>query len=154
MTNQDCEICLILQSNNDDIVIIKTDYWRVVLQRNQAYLGQSFVTLLDHKSSLSELTSNEWNDYEVLVSKLENGIRDAFGAKHFNWACLMNEAHRESPATPHAHWHVFPRYNHTVTVNNVTFKDIEFGHHYQPREFSVNRQTLEQIAAELQKRLA
>jgi diadenosine tetraphosphate (Ap4A) HIT family hydrolase len=151
--NKNCGTCTILTSDNDDIVVIKTKFWRVALERNQAYLGQSFVTLLDHKSSLTELTSEEWDDFREIVKKLEAATTAAFGATHFNWTCLMNEAYSSTPAIPHVHWHIFPRYERPVTVNDVEFTDTEFGRHYQDRRFSVDRPTLEVVGNKLKQAL-
>ena len=147
--NKDCDVCAILNSNNDDIVIAKTKFWRVALEQNQAYLGQAFVTLLNHKSSLSQLSSDEWEDFASLADKLEQKITKVFGAKHYNWTCLMNEAYRKTPASPHVHWHIFPRYERPVIVNGITFEDTEFGHHYIDRKFKTDKPTLEMIGSKL-----
>lgn len=143
--SKNCDICTILQSNNDDVVITKTKFWRVALERNQAYLGQSFVTLLEHKSSLSEVTDEEWHNFQDLVKQLEAAYKKAFGATHFNWTCLMNEAYRQDSPAPHVHWHVFPRYKAAPRLDDMVFEDTEFGHHYVDRKNKVDQQTLETI---------
>lgn len=151
--NKQCETCKIINSDNDDVVIIKTEFWRAALQANQAYLGQSFVTLLEHKSSLSELSVDEWRDFELLVEQLEKSIRQAFGATHFNWSCLMNEAYRTSDPLPHVHWHVFPRYSKEVEFSGVVFNDAEFSQHYVNRQFRVSQNVLQAIGLKLVKEL-
>ncbi len=130
-----CEICPILatHNNNKDVQIIQTEKWRVVLDPNQSYLGKSFVTLLDHKSSLSDLDEEDWKDFKTLVGRLENGMRKAFQPNHFNWSCLMNIAAMNGQET-HVHWHVCPRYDRPVTIANQTFEDTQ----WYPREDNPN----------------
>ena len=74
-----CEICAILATHNEgrDITLTETKKWRVVLDPNQRFLGKSFVTLLDHKSSLSELSSEECKDFTQLSKKIERAIKIA-----------------------------------------------------------------------------
>jgi diadenosine tetraphosphate (Ap4A) HIT family hydrolase len=151
--NEQCETCRIINSDSNDVIVTKTKFWRVALQANQAYLGQSFVTLLTHKSSLSELSNEEWQDFEVLVSNMERAIKEAFGATHFNWSCLMNEAYRVSDPSPHVHWHVFPRYSKAVEFEGVVFEDVEFGQHYINRQFKVGQDMLGAIGLKLQEEL-
>jgi diadenosine tetraphosphate (Ap4A) HIT family hydrolase len=61
---------------------------------------------------------------------LESALRKTFDATMFNWTCLMNDAYKEKIPEPHVHWHFRPRYNHKVKVADLTFEDMEFGHHY------------------------
>lgn len=62
VTKRDCEICPLLvgQTAADDNVILQTERWVVVLDRNQRYLGKSFITLRQHKETLSELDETDW----------------------------------------------------------------------------------------------
>ena len=75
-----CDICPILVTNNNgkDVQIAETEKWRIVLDPNQQFLGKSFVTLLQHKSSLSSLDETDWRDYEILVKRLEGAIKRRF----------------------------------------------------------------------------
>ena len=84
-----CEICPILATHNDDkdVQIIETEKWRVVLDSNQQFLGKAFVTLLEHKLSLSDLDTEDWRDFEALVKRLESALK-----KHFNQAILTGRA--------------------------------------------------------------
>ena len=42
----------------------------------------------------------------------------------------MNNAYQLTPAKPHVHWHVKPRYDHKVELMGEVFQDPNFGHHY------------------------
>ncbi len=99
---------------------------------DQGYLGRCYVTLKDHKTDMAELTNDEWLEFAGVVKRLEAGMREAFGATLFNWSCLMNNAFQVSPALPHVHWHVRPRYEKAVIFEGEEFTDPLFGHHYDP----------------------
>ena len=101
-----------------------------MLSPDQGYLGRSYVTLKNHKSNLSELSKNEWEEYSDIVKLLENACAKAFNAVMFNWSCLLNNAYQEVPAQPHVHWHFRPRYELLQHIASTTFNDPDFGHHY------------------------
>ena len=42
----------------------------------------------------------------------------------------MNNFYKESEPNPHLHIHVRPRYGKPVMLNESTYTDSEFGHHY------------------------
>lgn len=138
-----CETCLFLPQNNP---VIETENWAVTLSPDQGYLGRCYVTLKEHKEDLADLTNEEWLEFGEVVKKLEKAIRLAFNAQVFNWGCLMNNAFQHSPAKPHVHWHMRPRYDQTVSFDGIDFTDPLFGHHYG-REHSqkVSDETLEHI---------
>lgn len=123
-----CHICV---SNKElKASLLSTDYWHVVLSPDQGYLGRAYVTLREHKATLSELSEAEWQDYADIVKRLENACKVGLGASLSNWTCLMNNAYQEEPNLPHVHWHFRPRYKESVTLNGVTFNDPDFGFHY------------------------
>lgn len=124
---KDCEVCEFLPNNDP---IFETDKWAVSLAPDQGYLGRCFVTLKDHKGDMSDLTDEEWREFIDIVKKLEARLRKAFGATLFNWSCLMNNAFQVTPARPHVHWHVRPRYELPVNFEGEEFVDPLFGHHY------------------------
>lgn len=125
---RECEVCNHLQNGSNQVA--KTDYWMVALAPDQGYLGRCYVTLRDHKGSLAELSKAEWNDFADIARKLEHSVTKAFGASPSNWACMMNNAYQETPANPHVHWHFRPRYSKSQTLNDLTFDDPLYGHHY------------------------
>jgi ATP adenylyltransferase len=126
--NEHCDICKLLDEPFE--TLIRTRYWRFALGDNHAYLGRGYLTLLDHKSSLSELTPEEWQDYTEIVRRIESAYRRAFDTGPFNWSCLMNNAFQKVPAYPHVHWHLWPRHKDPVEINGETFVDELYGHHY------------------------
>ena len=145
-----CEICPILSSNNNgkDIQVVETEMWRVVLDPNQQFLGKSFVTLLDHKQTLSDLSSEEWKDFEILVKRLELAVTKAFNPNHFNWSCLMNIAAMSNQET-HVHWHIHPRYNAPMSVAGEVFEDTQWYPRKEKKDHIVDSEILQKIAQEI-----
>lgn len=142
-----CEICPILETHNNgkDIQILESDYWRVVLDPNQRFLGKLFVTLLEHKPTLSDLSLEQWDDLHSVMKKLEGAIKQAFQPSHFNWSCLMNIAAMNDQQT-HVHWHLHPRYAEPITVNGEVFEDTEWYPRKEKTNHVASEETLRMIA--------
>ena len=43
----------------------------------------------------------------------------------------MNSFYKDENPNPHLHIHVRPRYSKPVEINNHSYKDEEFSHHYK-----------------------
>lgn len=109
--SNNCHICpfLVGQTAADQNVIVQTECWVAVLDRNQSYLGKSFVTLRQHKATLSDLDDADWRELHEVIRQMEYAVKTAFGADVCNWECLMNNAVMNGEPT-HVHWHLYPRY--------------------------------------------
>lgn len=116
--------------DNHKDLIFETQYWKIFLMPDQAYLGRCVVVLKRQCGDLAELFAAEITDFFDIVKKLENAFKKAYGATMFNWSCLMNNAYQNTPPDPQVHWHFRPRYEHPVEISRVTFTDPEFGYHY------------------------
>ena len=79
-----CEIYPILttRSSGEDAQVIEAEKWRVVLDPNQRLLGKAFVTLFEHKTSLSDLGEADWRDFEIPVKRLETALKKVFQPNH------------------------------------------------------------------------
>jgi len=142
--NDNCHTCV--TNKNLQANLLSTDYWHVILSPDQGYLGRAYVTLRDHKDTLGDLTDAEWQDYTHIVKRLENTCKVGFGATMSNWTCLMNNAYKQKPSLPHVHWHFRPRYEEPVILNDITFKDPDFAHHYnRDQRQSVDDETFQMI---------
>lgn len=151
MKLNECAICQLLPNKNP---ILSTQYWEVNIAPDQGYLGRCYVTLKQHKGDLAELTNEEWLDYARVVKNIESAITLAFGAKLFNWSCLMNNAFQIQPATPHIHWHLRPRYESSVEFENSRFDDPLFGYHYDREQVKkVPDEMLNSIKAAIKEKL-
>lgn len=126
-TDPQCFACK--YSANPPYPLLETNYWKLYLSEDQAYVGRSYLNLKEHKSSLAELSAAEWQDYQELVRKIEPAYKLAFAAELLNWSLLMNNASVEG-STPHVHWHIRPRHSKPVEINGETFTDELFGYHY------------------------
>ena len=144
-----CDICGFVQKGEHRI--FSTDYWLVALSKDQSTIGRSYVSLKDHRGSLSELSSEQWSDFIQIVKRVETGWHKAFGAAPINWACMMNFAYQNTPPNPHVHWHVRPRYAQKIALAGINFDDTTFGYHYDPKfRRELDEVTLQKIVQELQ----
>ncbi|HYH74421.1 MAG TPA: HIT family protein [Candidatus Saccharimonadales bacterium] len=131
MTTDQCEICA-FAAKPDSGELLRTPFWRVSLGHDQQYLGRTYVSLLEHKGSLSELSAAEWADFQRLVRLLEASYERALGSgRPFNWSCMMNNAFQVESAYPHVHWHFIPRHKEPIAMAGQTFVDPKYGHHYK-----------------------
>lgn len=69
----------------EEIILFETDYWKIILHPNQAYLGYSIIVLKSGKGSISEITKEEWDGLYDIVQKMESSFKEAFNATMFNW---------------------------------------------------------------------
>lgn len=76
-TKKECGICPLLvgQTTADDNVILQTERWVAVLGRNQCYLGKSFITLRQHKETLSELDEVDWAELHQVIRQIERAVK-------------------------------------------------------------------------------
>lgn len=147
---KNCEICpfLVNQTADSDEVILQTDNWVVVLDKNQSYLGKSFITLRRHKATLSDLDEVEWQDLHEVMRQMEHAVKSAFGADVCNWECLMNNAIRAGQPT-HVHWHLHPRYLNGASFAGQEFADPKWPRVLENRENIVSDEVFSQIVAAL-----
>lgn len=151
--NVDCQICKLFEKPSDQL--LETKNWAVGIGNNQAYFGRAYVTLRNHKPSLSNLNKEEWAEFEEIVQKLEAAYEAAFNAVPLNWGCFMNNAFRNGESNPHVHWHIFPRYRIAPVLNGVYYDDPLYGEHYDPlAERLVDVDTVHQITEILKSHLS
>lgn len=154
VTMKDCEICPLLvgQTASDDNVILQTERWVAVLDRNQCYLGKSFITLRQHKETLPELDEVDWMELHQVIRQLEQAVKGAFGADVCNWECLMNNAVKASQST-HVHWHLHPRYLADTVFAGEEFPDPKWSRHLGDAVHMVSDETFREIMQVLRSRL-
>ncbi len=125
-----CPICSWSPDNQDYLLLLETQSWRICLALNQSLLGRCVIHLKRHTGDLADLTVQELLDFLDVVKKVEAALKRAFGSTMFNWSCYMNHSYRESPPDPHIHWWAVPRYDHTVNFCDTLFADPHFGNPY------------------------
>jgi diadenosine tetraphosphate (Ap4A) HIT family hydrolase len=128
---------------NPEAKLLDTQYWRVDLSDNQAYLGRSVVSLNRHAGSLSSITLEEWLELKEVINRFETALKRLFHVTAFNWTALMNDAYKRASPQPHVHFHAWPRYREAPVVNGELFSDPNFAHHYdKTAQHSVSDETL------------
>jgi diadenosine tetraphosphate (Ap4A) HIT family hydrolase len=152
--NTDCDICQFLQQKPLQNQLITTDHWTVGVIPDQPYLGRALITLLTHKSSLAQLSDDEWEEFHDIVRKLEPAYEKAFGAVPLNIGCFMNHGFKDDPPHPHVHWQIYPRYKNPVEFAGLTFEDKFYGEFYdndtlRPVSNEVVKKIVEQLKANL-----
>ena len=149
-----CEVCPVVQAPtaNETEVLLLTERWRAALDRNQTYLGKSFVTLREHKETLSDLDGLDWNDLHGVVQLLEGAIKRAFGANVVNWDCLMNNAVMLGQPT-HVHWHAYPRYVGGAAFEGEEFPDDKWPRHREGGKHIVSDALFARISGRLKDEL-
>ncbi|MBQ4362664.1 MAG: HIT family protein [Oscillospiraceae bacterium] len=125
----DCDWCG-LSEKDKNFLLYESRSWSVFLSDEQDLIGRCILVLKRHCSSLSEMTDDEWSELRLLICKLEACLKAVLGAALCNWSCLMNSFYKEAMPDPHLHIHVRPRYDKPVILNENTYTDSEFGHHY------------------------
>lgn len=111
-------------------VIAETAHWRILVSRDQGYLGRCMVINRHHRANITELEFGEWDDLLDVQSRLEQAVRRGLGASWCNWTQFGNDAFRVDEPKPHLHYHLRPRYQQPVEFAGYTFTDSEFGHMY------------------------
>jgi diadenosine tetraphosphate (Ap4A) HIT family hydrolase len=145
-----CEICAVLRDPPSEFVVFQTEWWKVTLNPDQSHLGRVWMTLLEHRAAIPDLTSQQLADFQSAVRRYEIACRAAFGAVLLNLSFLTNNAYKVQPPLPHAHWHVRPRYSANVRVGAWTFADWTFGYHYDAqRKWVAPDELLQEVQAQL-----
>lgn len=136
-----------MSDSASNISLIETEFWKVELMSNQSQLGRSIVLLKRPCTDLYSLNNNEMLDFLGIIKKFEYSVIASFKATYFNWYVAMNGAFKSKPYTPQVHWHVKPRYETPITINDEVFEDKLFGEHYDYHDQRfVNENTLMLIA--------
>jgi len=125
-----CDICNILETEPTEgyPTLVTGEHWTSMLRdRDQSLLGTVFITARRHVAELDMLTEAEEQELVVIRNSLIRAIRSSFNPITFNVSCLKNDTFKHdidaSPDATHVHWHVKPRYNKPVVVNDEEFVD-------------------------------
>ncbi len=128
-------------------VVLARDHWTLVLNENQATLGRVFFALSRHETDIAALTEDELTSLWAFLRETKAALAALFAPDHFNYMFLMN-------LTPHAHFHIFPRYKDAREFAGQTWADSRFGDHYDPDEARpVDDATLDALASALRREI-
>lgn len=146
-----CEYCQIPGAYGN--LIYETKHWMIFLAPSQRFLGTGVVVLKRHCGRLSELKSEEWDEFEKIVQKLETTLTKLFNPTLFNWSCFMNKAYRTSPPDPEIHWHFIPRYAQKTEFEGLNFEDPDFGYIPQPIERKIPENVMKKLMDAIKRNL-
>lgn len=117
------------------MILYKGKNWEVVFVKwCQEFPGDCIISC--QKESLSELTPEDWVELGKLEKELERITKKLFDSTMYNFACLMNNAYRDSEK-PHVHFHFIPRYQGQRTILGRKYIDRHFG--YNMWKWSLNK---------------
>ena len=134
----DCPLCRPTRG-----VVLANDHWTLVLNENQATLGRAFFALDRHETDIAALTEDELASLWTFLRETKQALIALFAPDHFNYMFLMN-------LTPHAHFHIFPRYAAPRDFAGQAWADSRFGDHYDPAESrAVDDATMDALASAL-----
>ncbi len=126
-----CEWC---DYKENEWLLYNSMNWSVYLADTQDYVGRCILVLNRHCGSLSELDISEWIELKTIIDRLEYIYKEVLGAELSNWSCLLNNFYKKTTPNPHLHLHVRPRYKNAIVINNHSYIDEEFSHHYAPKK--------------------
>lgn len=136
-TSTACKLCADLNG-----VAFSTAYWQVVVNRNQNYLGKTFLVLKRHIEDPWQMSAAEWDELRPLAARLRLALIQLFQPDHFNYAFLQNQ-------DAHVHLHIIPRYATKRVFNGQFFSDGQLGMHYNLNIEPVDAETFETLRATL-----
>ena len=131
--------CLFCEKDLSKSTIFEDTYWTVVLNKEQHYVGRSFIMLKRHDENIFNLTAEERQELWGLAKKTKDVLTSLFHPDMFNYAFLMN-------VVRHVHLHVYPRYKEKRVVYGETFEDGRFGQNYAPYK---KREISEELQAKI-----
>ena len=146
-----CEYCQIPDSYGN--LIFETKYWQIYLAPSQRYLGTCVIVLKRECSNLKGVRYKEWVEFAEIVNKLETGLEKSFSPTLFNWSCFMNSAYRVNSPNPEVHWHLIPRYNYKINLEDLEFFDPDFGYIPQPIERKISENAMKKIMDKIKENL-
>jgi diadenosine tetraphosphate (Ap4A) HIT family hydrolase len=116
---ESCTLC----DPNLGPILAESEYWRLVLNHNQRFLGACFWALRHHEESITALPPQEWSDLHGQLIRVTDALKHHFQPDHFNYVFLQNQDR-------HVHMHIYPRYAAPRTFAGVIFDDPDYPSHY------------------------
>lgn len=104
-------------------VLDESEFWRLILNRNQNLLGKCFLVTRRHLEAAELLSPAEWSDLHTQLIRTTGALRSALRPDHFNCAFLQNQDR-------HVHFHFIPRYAAERKLHGLSFTDPDYPDHY------------------------
>jgi diadenosine tetraphosphate (Ap4A) HIT family hydrolase len=117
---EECSLC----DPNLAPIVNKSDYWQLVLNRNQNLLGKCFLVLRRHLEAVPQLEATEWIDLHQQLTRITEVLTRRLSPDHFNYAFLQNQDR-------HIHLHIIPRYKESRVLIGLEFDDPDYPGHFR-----------------------
>ena len=123
--------CLFCEKDLSESKIFEGKYWNVLLNKEQHYLGRSFIVLKRHEEDFLKLSLEERQELWELIKITVSALKKLFSPDMFNYAVLGKQGELN---TLHIHFHIYPRYKEKRIIHDETFRDERFGQNPYPYE--------------------
>ena len=136
--------CGIFEKFDDKNNLIKEyKHWKLLVRKNQAFLGSCVAITKQHHDLLSELSENEMTEYKKVAEDAEKALKKLWNFDGIHHLLLMMK-------DKHTHFHILPRYIEKKEFAGVKWED---GYTKQPLGISNNpdQETLNKIRDEIKK---
>src|SRR5690625_2811615 len=100
----------------EELTILNFDHWIVSVRPTQPTIGSLVISLKRNCSELSGISADEAKELSKVFAKTEKLLKSAFSYNKINYMALMM-------VDKHVHYHVIPRYEESVKLNNDSFSD-------------------------------
>ena len=91
-------------------------HWLVLLRKEQITLGSLILICKEEKTNFHSISQDAMMELSIVTKDIELGLSSAFKCDKINYLMLMM-------VDPEVHFHVIPRYEKPVTINNQEFID-------------------------------
>ncbi len=97
-------------------LLVETPHWVVLLRPQQVTLGALVLACREPVTALGAVSAKAFADMQLLVARIERGLKRAFAYDKINYLALMM-------VDPDVHFHVLPRYAKTKLWDGIEFAD-------------------------------
>jgi diadenosine tetraphosphate (Ap4A) HIT family hydrolase len=91
-------------------------HWKLLVRKNQAFLGSCVAITKQHHDLLSELSKEEMAEYQKVVYDVEKALKKLWNFDGIHHLLLMMK-------DKHTHFHILPRYIETKEFAGVKWED-------------------------------
>jgi diadenosine tetraphosphate (Ap4A) HIT family hydrolase len=129
--------------DNENNTIKEYKYWKLLIRKNQAFLGACVAITKEHHDFLSELSEKEMAEYNEVVKDAEKALKKLWNFDGIHHLLLMMK-------DKHTHFHILPRYIETKEFAGLKWED---GYNKPPLGInnSPNQDVLNKIRDEIKK---
>jgi diadenosine tetraphosphate (Ap4A) HIT family hydrolase len=147
MKTKICKLCDSEMLRGKEHLKIKDyKYWTLRVGLSHQCIGWCDVVLRRHVEFLEDLKKEEFEELKKVIREWKAALRKLFKPNWFNVMQLGN-------STRHLHFHLAPRYDHSVKYDRRIFVDKDYGHMLKERFNLESDSFLEQLAKEIKKKI-